>query len=310
MSVPDYQQFMLPLLRILGDGKEHTVDEYVDRLAIQFGLSADDRRELLPSGRQTKLRNRVGWAATYLSKAGLLTRTGRGRIRITERGREVLSSDPNQINSNYLDRFAEIAEFKQSTRNAARAEASENENASTSGTDDSALSPDEMLETSYQRLRESLAQDLLDRIKAAPPAFFEQLVVDLLVAMGYGGSRSDAGEAIGGSGDGGIDGIIKEDRLGLDFVYIQAKRWEGVVGRPQIQGFAGSLEGQRARKGVFITTSTFTENARQYVSNIEKRIVLIDGQQLAELMLDYGIGVTEVATYKVQRVDLDYFGEE
>lgn len=310
MSVPDYQQFMLPLLRILGDGLEHTVDEYVDQLAIQFGLRAEDRRELLPSGRQTKLRNRVGWAATYLSKAGLLTRTGRGRIRITDRGREVLSSDPDHVDSSYLDRFAEFAEFKQSTRNAARVDPSDNDNAPTSTADDSTLSPDEMLEASYQRLRESLAQNLLDRIKAAPPAFFEQLVVDLLVTMGYGGSRSDAGEAIGGSGDGGIDGIIKEDRLGLDFVYVQAKRWENVVGRPHVQGFAGSLEGQRARKGVFITTSTFTDNARQYVTNIEKRIVLIDGQELAELMLDYGIGVTEVATYRVQRVDLDYFGDE
>lgn len=172
------------------------------------------------------------------------------------------------------------------------------------------LPPDEQLLRSYRQLRRSLAEDLLDRVKAAPPEFFEQLVVDLLVAMGYGGSHEDAGQAIGGSGDGGIDGIIKEDRLGLDFVYIQAKRWENVVGRPQIQGFAGSLDGQRARKGVFITTSSFTSQARDYVSLIEKRIVLVDGEELAELMLDYGIGVTEIASYKVHRVDLDYFGEE
>lgn len=172
------------------------------------------------------------------------------------------------------------------------------------------LSPTEMLDKSYQRLRKALAQDLLDRIKASPSNFFEQLVVDLLVSMGYGGSQEDAGQAIGKSGDGDIEGIIKEDRLGLDFVYIQAKRWENVVGRPQTQGFAGSLDGQRARKGVFITTSDFTDGARQYVTHIEKRIVLVDGQQLAELMLDYGVGVTDVASYKVQRIDLDYFGEE
>lgn len=169
------------------------------------------------------------------------------------------------------------------------------------------ISPDEQLAQSYRRLRRSLAQDLLDRIKAAPPEFFEQLVVDLLVAMGYGGSHEDAGQA---SGDGGIDGIIKEDRLGLDFVYIQAKRWKSTVGRPQIQGFAGSLDGRRARKGVFITTSDFSSQARDYVNLIEKRIVLVDGEELAELMLDYGIGVSEVASYKVQRIDLDYFGEE
>jgi len=166
-----------------------------------------------------------------------------------------------------------------------------------------------MLDTSYQQLRTTLAQDLLDRIKATPPAFFEQLVVDLLVAMGYGGSRRDAGQAIGGSGDGGIDGIIKEDRLGLDFVYLQAKRWDGTVSRPTIQGFAGSLEGQQARKGVFITTSRFSKDAEDYVKQIEKRIVLIDGEQLAQYMLDFGIGVTEVASYRVQRVDVDYFGE-
>jgi restriction system protein len=172
------------------------------------------------------------------------------------------------------------------------------------------LSPDERLEASYQQLREALAQDLLERIKQASPTFFERLVIDLLVAMGYGGSRRDAGEAVGRSGDGGIDGIIKEDRLGLDFVYVQAKRWEGSVSRPTVQAFAGSLEGQRARKGVLITTSTFTREARDYVTRIEKRIVLIDGDQLTQLMIDHGVGVADVTSYHVKRVDTDYFGDE
>jgi restriction system protein len=169
--------------------------------------------------------------------------------------------------------------------------------------------PQEALEESFKLLRASLAQDLLERIKAASPSFFENLVVELLVSMGYGGSREDAGEAVGRSGDGGIDGIIKEDRLGLDFIYVQAKRWNATVGRPDIQAFAGSLEGQRARKGVFITTSQFTREAYDYVSRIEKRIVLIEGAELAELMIDYGVGVTEVATYQIYRLDADYFDD-
>jgi restriction system protein len=241
-----------------------------------------------------------------LIKACVLHRPARGRVRISSRGREILDHPPQRIDIAFLGQFDQFEEF----RTARTSESTPVQLQPSSDQDADELSPDERLLQSYRQLRGTLAQDLLSRIKVAPPAFFEQLVVDLLVAMGYGGSRLDAGEAIGGSGDGGIDGIIKEDRLGLDFVYIQAKRWESVVGRPQIQGFAGSLEGQRARKGVFITTSSFTDNARQYVTNIEKRIVLIDGQHLADLMLDYGIGVTEVATYKVQRVDLDYFGEE
>ncbi len=172
------------------------------------------------------------------------------------------------------------------------------------------LTPSELLESSYQGLRQALADELLERIEKASPRFFERLVVDLLVAMGYGGSRADAGQAVGRSGDDGIDGIIKEDRLGLDFVYVQAKRWDQAVSRPLVQAFAGSLEGQRARKGVFITTSRFTREAEEYVTRIEKRIVLVDGERLAQLMIDHGVGVADVASYHVKRVDLDYFDEE
>lgn len=308
MAVPDYQQFMLPLLQMLSDGEEHSIRDYVEAMADHFDLSPEERSELLPSGKQTTVRSRVGWAATYLAKAGLIERSGRGRIRIRQRGQEVLRKSPTAIDNMFLSQFEEFVEFRQKSAQAVLAP----QTTSTAGAfveTEGRLSPEELLLSSYQELRSALAQDLLERIKAAPPAFFEQLVIDLLVAMGYGGSRADAGQAVGGSGDGGIDGIIKEDRLGLDFVYLQAKRWEGTVTRPIVQAFAGSLEGQRARKGVLITTSRFSRDAEEYVQRIEKRIVLIDGERIAQYMLDFGIGVTEVATYTVQRVDLDYFGE-
>lgn len=308
MSIPDFQSMMLPLLIVVGDGKEHSTDNYAAALAKHFALSPDDLRALLPSGRQSIFRNRVAWATTHMYKAGLLERTGRGRIKITDRGQSVIEQGPQRINLPFLNQFPEFQEFRATkTRSTVAQPDGKGESDDSLATD--SLSPDELLEASYQQLRKSLALELLERIKTAPPSFFEQLIVDLLVAMGYGGSRTDAGHAVGGSGDGGIDGIIKEDRLGLDFVYLQAKRWEGTVSRPTIQGFAGSLEGQRARKGVFITTSRFSKDAEHYVKQIEKRIVLIDGEQLAQYMLDFGIGVAEVASYKVQRIDLDYFGE-
>jgi restriction system protein len=309
MVIPDYQTVMLPLLRHLEDGQEHLLDECFPSLAGHFGLSEEEQRELLPSGRQPVFLNRVGWATTYLSKAGLIERTARKRVRITARGYEALRSNLERIDNDYLLQFAEFAEFSRRAPKVSGELVLAKVNVTETSAEPS-LSPDEMLEASYQRLRQSLAQNLLERVKHASPSFFEQLVVDLLVSMGYRGSRRDAGQAVGGSGDGGIDGIIKEDRLGLDFVYIQAKRWDGPVSRPTVQAFAGSLEGQRARKGVLITTSRFTNDAEEYVKRIEKRIVLIDGEQLAQLMLDYGVGVTEVANYRVQRVDLDYFGEE
>jgi restriction system protein len=301
MAVPDFQSMMLPLLKIAGDGQEHSFGEVLDALAMQLQLTDSDRKETLPSG-QSRFDNRVGWARTHLKKAALVESTGRGKFRITERGLEVLKSNPASIDIKFLMQFTEFVDFRNLSRQTSKPDGEKVE-----GPDQT---PEEALESSYQNLRQALAQELMERIKNCSPRFFEGLVVDLLVAMGYGGSRKDAGQAVGQSGDGGIDGIIKEDKLGLDVVYIQAKRWEGSIGRPVVQAFAGSLEGQRARKGVLITTSQFTQDARDYVNRIEKKIVLIDGNQLAQLMIDHGIGVAEVANYTVKKIDLDYFGEE
>jgi len=298
MAVPDYQSLMLPLLRVAGDGQEHSLRDVIDGLALQFGLTDKDRRELLPSGRQAKLDNRVGWARTYLKKAGLLESTGRGRFRVTERGLEVLRADPKAIDVRFLEQFPEFVQFRTRKKQDTGVEEREDE------------TPEEMLEASYQSLRRDLADHLLERVRLCSPEFFERLVVDLLVAMGYGGSRKDAGQAVGQSGDGGIDGIIKEDKLGLDAIYIQAKRWKGTVGRPVVQGFAGSLAGQRARKGVPITSSRFSDDAKDYVNRIERKIVLIDGEELADLMIDHEIGVTRVGSYTLKRIDLDYFSDE
>jgi len=293
---------MRPILKLISDGGEHLHSEYTIGLASVFGLTEEERTTLLPSGTQPLYVNRIGWAVSHMSKAGLIQRTGRGRIRITERGRVALNQDSTRIDMRYLAQFPEYKEF----RRGAEANVDANELTSEGPT----KTPDEQLYESYQILRQTLAQDLLERIKRATPSFFEQLVIDLLVAMGYGGSHRDAAKAVGGRGDDGIDGIIKEDKLGLDFVYVQAKRWSGSVGRPIVQAFSGSLDGQKARKGVLITTSTFTNDALDYVSRIEKRLVLIDGNTLAEYMIDHGVGVSEVATYQVKKVDADYFGDE
>lgn len=303
MSVPDFQTLMLPLLQLAADGREHTLSEAIEILAQQYHLSEADRRELLPSGKQSKFVNRVGWSATYLRKTKLLEGTGKGKFRITDRGLAELRQNPHRIDLRYLDKYPELATF----RRGAQLDAASNGEAAVEATEQT---PREVLETSYQLLRRELAQELLEQIKKRPPIFFEQLVVDLLVAMGYGGSRKEAGERVGRSGDGGIDGIIKEDKLGLDYVYIQAKRWEGTIGRPVVQAFAGALDEQKARKGVMISTSTFSQDARRYVERIEKKIVLIDGEQLTQLMIDYNVGVAEEQTYTVKKLDLDYFGEE
>lgn len=305
MPVPDYQSFMMPLMKIAEDGQIHELTKAIEEIADQFNLTDQDRRELIPSGTQTLLYNRVGWARTYLIKAGLLHKPGRGLFQITQRGLDVLRRGET-INTAFLRRFSEFQEFqtRTNTQNTQKTKHTPTSIVSESQT------PEDALESGYQILRQTLAAELLDRIKASPPAFFEQLVVDLLVSMGYGGSRRDAGEAIGRSGDGGIDGIIKEDRLGLDVIYIQAKCWESTVGRPQIQEFVGSLEGQRASKGIFITTSDFSQQAREYVRNIGKKIILIDGAQLAEYMIDFGVGVAEKAVYVIKRIDEDYFTGE
>ncbi len=306
MSIPDYQSLMLPLLEFAKDAKDHTISEAVEAIAIGLGLSNEERSEMLPSGGQRKLFNRVSWARTYMVKAALLEPFGRGRFRITTRGIDALLAKPTKINVDFLNQYPEFVEFRigARSRSAGAADVGETNGSASEQT------PQELLEISYQSLHRQLAQELLDKISTASPSFFEKLVVDLLVAMGYGGSRKDAGQAIGRSGDDGIDGIIKEDRLGLDAIYIQAKRWKATVGRPEVQSFAGSLEGQRARKGVFITTSQFSAEAREYVNRIEKKIILIDGEQLANLSIEFAMGVAPVISYKIQRIDLDYFEEE
>jgi restriction system protein len=304
MPIPDYQSVMLPLLRLAGNGSELSMRDAVDRLAGEFKLSLDERAALLPSGQQAIFGNRVGWATTYLRKAGLLERARRGVSRITESGRAVLKANPPGINVRFLERFPPFVEFREAARKPREQEGSEASVAADAET------PEEALERAHRSIREALAQELLTRVMGSSPAFFERLVVELLVKMGYGGSRTDAGERIGQSGDGGIDGIIKEDRLGLDVIYLQAKRWQAVVGRPEIQKFVGALQGQRARKGVFITTSAFTSDATSYVAGIDSKVVLIDGPRLANLMIDFDLGVSSTASYSVKRVDSDYFDEE
>lgn len=306
MAIPDFQSIMLPLLHNLADGQERSNAETLKALGDQFGLSDEERAEMLPSGANAVFSNRVAWAKAHLKKAGLIEAPRRAVYRITDLGHSVVKEQRDKVDLKFLNRFPAHREFKNARRKTTEVTPPINEESSS----DSGLTPEEHIELGYQQLREQLAEELLQKVKEAAPDFFERLVIDLLLAMGYGGSRQDAGRAVGRGGDGGIDGIINEDRLGLDVIYVQAKRWEGVVGRPEIQKFAGALQGQRARKGIFITTSAFTKDAREYASLIDSKIILIDGDQLTGLMIDYGIGVAEVASYTVKRLDSDYFTAE
>jgi restriction system protein len=301
--IPDYQSIMLPLLQILSDKKEHKYRDLIESLAIHFSLNDDERKELLPSGQQSLFDNRVGWARTYLKKAGLIDAPKRAVSIITFRGIELLNQNPKEINLSFLMGSIDLSEIQYP----------KNTNSENSTINEiSTQTPEEILESAYQNLRKSLAQDLLKNVISLPPSFFERLVVDLLVKMGYGGSIKDAGKAIGKSGDEGIDGTIKEDKLGLDIIYIQAKRWQigNTVGRPEIHKFVGALAGQGAKKGIFITTSNFTKEAIEYSPKNETKIVLINGEQLAQLMIDYNIGVSTINTYELKRIDNDYFENE
>lgn len=307
MPIPDFQTIMLPLLRLAGDEREHSRLQTVNALANSFALTKTELAEMLPSGRQTTFANRVHWAATYLKKAGLLEATRRAHFRITRRGIEVLHEQPRRVDMKYLERYPEFVEFR-AKRNASD-DAPSAPRAPAAGTASDARTPEEVIEAAHQQLRDALADELLQQIMSCSPGFFERLVIDLLLRMGYGGTRADAGQAIGRSGDGGIDGIIKEDRLGLDVIYIQAKRWEGSVGRPEIQKFVGALQGQRAKRGIFLTTSSFTPDARSYAALVENKVVLIDGEMLAKLMIDSDVGVAPVVSYTIKRIDSDYFAE-
>ena len=297
MTIPDYQSIMLPLLLLFRDGKTHAHSEMIDLMADHFELSHEERNELLPSGRKPRFSDRVSWAATYLKKAALLQTKQRGIYNITDRGLSVLENPPPKINNKFLEQYPEYIKFR--TRKPKKDDGDDK------GVED--VTPEESIEEGYQKIRQELADEILDTVKKLPPSFFERLVVDLLVNMGYGGTRQDAGKAIGKSGDEGIDGIINEDRLGLDIVYIQAKKWDASVSRPEIQKFVGALQGQRANKGIFISTSNFTKGAIDYVSRIESKIILVDGEMLSQLMIDYNLGVTTEATYELKRIDSDYF---
>ena len=301
MAIPDFQSIMLPLLRLTADGKEHSIREAIETLAGELRLTDAEKTELLPSGTQRVFDNRVGWARSYLTKAALLEATRRGHFRITQRGREVLSTNPSEINLGLLAQFPEFVEFRARHR----------ESIETLGTTDAETqqTPDEILEGAYQTLRENLTADLRTRIGKCSPGFFEKLVIDVLVALGYGGSQREAAKAVGRPGDEGIDGLINEDRLGLDVIYVQAKRWDKTVGRPEVQRFAGALQGHHAKKGILITASEFSPDARQYVEKIEPKIVLIDGKELARLMFDYNVGVSKERSYETKKIDNDYFDE-
>jgi restriction system protein len=304
MSIPDFQTLMLPLLQLASDGKEHTIREAEATLAAEFQLSEEERSQLLSSSRQRLFYNRISWAKVYLQQAGLLISSRRGCFQISENGQRVLADKPSRITIKFLEAFPEFMDARSSAKRERGDKAVQRE---TDNADHE--TPEETLEDAYQKIRMRLASELLNHVRNCSAQFFEALVVELLVKMGYGGSRKEAGRAIGNSGDEGIDGIINEDRLGLDVIYIQAKKWEGTIGRPELQKFVGALHGKRAKKGVFITTSKFTADAVDYVSRIDPRIVLIDGRQLAELMIDSGIGVTPTVSYEIKRIDTDYFGE-
>jgi restriction system protein len=302
MTIPDYQSLMLPILNLAADKQEHSLQEATKVLAEQFNLTEAELAEMLPSARKTRFYDRVGWAATYLRKAGLLNATGRGRFQISSRGLDVLKQAPRQINVEFLSQFDEFIEFR------TRRDKEDEEEITPREID--VQTPEEAIEAAYQSLRQTLAEEILQTVKSCSPSFFERLVIDVLVKMGYGGTRKEAGKAIGKSGDGGIDGIINEDRLGLDVIYIQAKKWENSVGRPEIQKFAGALQGQRARKGIFITTSFFTNEAKEFASKIDSKITLIDGETLSQLMIDYNVGINSIVNYELKRIDSDYFIEE
>lgn len=302
MAIPDFQSFLLPVLNSCVDGQVHTISEGVDYVTSEFNLTAEDLDHRIPSGRVKTVYSRVSWARTFLTKAGLLEAPRRGYRRITPLGQETLKQKPERIDHQFLLQFPGYVEFHELKSPGKEKKPKEPESPET-------MTPQETLEYGYQKINRSLELDILDRIKKCSPDFFELLVVDLIVKMGYGGSRRDAGEKIGKSGDEGIDGIVKEDKLGLDVIYLQAKRWEANVGRPQVQAFAGALQGKNARKGILITTSTFSKEARDFTSRIGTKIVLVDGEELAQLMIEHNVGVSTTDVYEVKRIDTDYFDE-
>ncbi len=301
MSIPKYNELMRPLLEAVADGRVYDISDLIEELGRTHKLTEEERKELLPSGQQYKFDNRVGWARTFLKKANLLTSPERGKIQITDRGVDEIRIGPSEFTDNYLRKFPEFREFREFKTK--RKTTSQIE--LTQGNSDK--TPEEILEENFAEIQSNLIGELLNRVKNESPKFFEKLVIDLLLKMGYGGSRKDAGSAIGRSHDGGIDGVINEDKLGLDVIYVQAKRWDSNVSRPMVQSFAGALDGVRANRGILITTSEFSKDAHEYVKSIGKKIVLIDGETLANLMIEYNIGVNTISVYQIKRIDSDYF---
>jgi restriction system protein len=307
MPVPGFQSLMLPVLRSVKDG-ELSASEMRERIAGDLGLSESDLAEMLPSGRQTTFANRVAWANIFLQRAGLLEKVARGVYRISQEGRRVLGEAPERIDMRFLERYPAYVEWRR--RSVAGAVRDADVPASLPLADDGAT-PEEQIERSHTALVAALEGDLLDRVREKPPAFFERLIIDLLVKMGYGGGRAEMGKAVGRAGDAGIDGVIKEDALGLDVVYVQAKRYaaDNCVGRSEVQSFAGSLDGFGATKGIFFTTSSFSRGAREFVERISKRIILVDGAELARLMVDHGVAVRARQTFEIKTIDEDYFAD-
>ncbi|MBR4350080.1 MAG: restriction endonuclease [Bacteroidales bacterium] len=308
-NIPDYQTLMLPLLKKTSDGKEHKMRDLTELIAKEFSLTDEELSVVIPSGTQSLFYNRVGWAKTYLKKACLVENVGKGVIRITARGRQFLKENPKKIDAKMLRQFEEFADFVNLQTKSTSSKASEED---VPATDYTTQTPEELIETAYQSFQKSVAEELLDKIRNVSPSFFEKLVVSLLVKMGYGGSVKDAGQAIGKTGDEGIDGIIKEDKLGLDVIYIQAKRWKenNIIGRPEIQKFVGALAGQGAKKGVFITASSFSKEAKEYKPMNDTKVILIDGLELANLMIENNLGVTPLRSYDLKKIDSDFFDEE
>jgi restriction system protein len=310
--IPDYQTLMLPLLRLASDGQEHRIGEVIEPLAKQLDISADELAEMLPSGRQPVFNNRVHWAKTYLAQAKLLEITRRAYFRITDRGREILRENPKRVDVRLLERFPEFNEFKQRARESQTGGLSPSTAEITTSAEAKLATPDELLRGTIADIEAALSSELLNRILTAPPAFFEELIVTLLMRMGYGGEREEAGRAVGKSGDGGIDGIIDQDPLGLDRVYLQAKRYklDLPVSEPEVRAFSGSLGAAKASKGVFVTTSYFTRPAHDFAERHPFKMVLIDGAQLAALMIRHNVGVRTAETLHVKKIDEDFFGEE
>jgi restriction system protein len=306
--IPDYQTLMLPLLQLLADGQAHSKTELVNILGKHFNLSENELNEFLPNSKKgrKKFNNRIHWAQAHLKMAGLIEYTGKELVKITERGKQLLSEEPAILNILYLrNKFHDYDEKLKSSYSKKK-----NDLPIGNDSDSTTETPEEQINTEYQKIKIALEVELLSKLKTVHPSDFEKIVVELLVKMGYGGSIEEAGKTTQYTNDEGIDGIIKEDKLGLDVIYVQAKRWEGIVSRPEIQKFVGALAGKGAKKGVFITTSDFSKDAISYASKMNTKIVLIDGETLAQYMIDYNLGVSIKDTYEIKKINSNYFEEE